>query len=91
MAKRWEDFDEQEGLEYYRSVNSCPTITVEDVDSIETSGYAIYIYEDGRASKVKGRITFTNWQWRQLVRQMVEDGEDIKDWSCVDLSGIVDG
>ena len=82
--------EELDDLEYYRSVNSCPIIEVTDDDSMETSGYSIYIHEGGRASKVKGKITFTPYQWRALVRQLVEDGLEIKDWSAVDMSGWVE-
>ncbi|MFA4834818.1 MAG: hypothetical protein WC749_01935 [Dehalococcoidia bacterium] len=88
--KRYEDFTEAEDLEYYRSVRACPSIEVTDADAMETSGYSIHVYEGGRASKVKGKITFTPWQWRRLVRQLVEDGIEIKDWSQVDLSGWVE-
>lgn len=88
--KHYEDFTVEEGLEYYHSVRTCPNIEVTDADSLETSGYSIYVYQDGMASKVKGKIIFTPFQWRALVRQLVEDGLEIKDWSSVDLSGLVE-
>ena len=81
------EMSEAEHLAYYRSVNSCPNIKVNDDDSLEIFGWSIYIYEQGRAAMVKGKITFTPFQFRQLLRQMVEDGIEIKDWSCVNLSG----
>ena len=87
MAEPQKQFSEAEDLEYYRSVRACPSIEVTDADSLETSGYSIYVHEDGQASKIKGKITFTPFQWRRLVRQLVEDGLEIEDWSAVDLSG----
>lgn len=79
--------DEEADLEYYRTVNSCPAIQVEDKDSLEIAGYSIYVHEAGLASRIKGKVTFTPFQWRALFRQMVEDEMEIEDWSSVDLSG----
>jgi len=88
--KQFKDFDEDEHLEYYHSVNACPHIDVAAEDSIEVSGYSLRVHKDGKASRIKGKITFTPWQWRQLIRQMVEDGDDIEDWSAVDLSWVAE-
>jgi len=88
--KQFKDFDEDEHVEYYHSANSCPHIDVADEDSFDISGYSIRVHKAGRPSYIKGKIVFTPWQWRQLIRQMVEDGDDIPDWSQVDLSWVVE-
>lgn len=77
---------ESEDLTYYRSVNNCPRVEVYDADSIEIHGYHLYVHKDGLASQVKAVIQLSPWQFRQLLRKMVNDGLEIDDWSCVDLS-----
>jgi len=67
-------------------------IKVEDTDSIELHGYAIMVNGCGLASKLKGSIVMSHFQYKTLLRQMVQDwvGDDIPDFSCVDLSGLED-
>jgi hypothetical protein len=84
------ELTEAEDLEYYRTVNHCPSVKVNDEDVAQVEGYSIYVYENGIQSRVKGKVQFSPWQFRQLLKQMVEDGLEIKDWSCVDLSGWVE-
>ena len=81
---------EDEDWEYYQSVRSCPVVVVADEDSIEIVGHHLYVHEAGMASKIKGKIEFTPWQFRQLLRAMVEDGDPISDWSALDLTGWMD-
>ena len=76
-------------LEFYRSVNRCPSIEILDQDAIEMCGNLIYVHEDGLASRIKGRILLTHWQRQQLVRQLLEL-DDIEDWTCVDLTAFVE-
>lgn len=83
--KQFEDFNDSEDVEYYRSIRSCPIVTVADEDTIGIVGHHLYIHEGGRASKIKGKVEFTPWQWRQLLKAMVEGGLEISDWSAVDL------
>ena len=79
--------EELDDLEYYRTVNSCPNIEVKDEDSIEATGWSLYIHEKGLASRIKGKITFTPFQWRALLRAILEaDGDEVNDWSAVDLT-----
>jgi hypothetical protein len=56
IVKAHENFTETEDLEYYRSLISYPLIKVQDEDAIEVSGWTIYIHENARASKVKGKM-----------------------------------
>jgi hypothetical protein len=89
--KAHENFTEEEEAEYYRSLISSPLIKVEDEDAIEVSGWTIYIHENARASKVKGKMSLTPWQYRQLLRAILTaDGDEVEDWSCVDLSGWIE-
>ena len=84
------ELTEAEDLEYYRSVKTCPKVIVDDADTVEIAGYSFYVHEGGSTSKIKGVFSLSPWQFRQLLKQMVEDGLEIQDWSCIDLSGWVE-
>ena len=90
-TKRWEDLNDDEDAEYYRSVNSCPNIQVKDTDSIEVVGTDLYIHEAGLASRIKGVVRLTPHQWQNLLWDYLELDE-IKDLdlSSVDLSGFLE-
>lgn len=68
-----------------------PKIEVEDQDSIEVCGYTLLVHKDGLAGQVKATVKLSHERWRQLLKDMVSDGVDIEDWSCVDLSWVVEG
>ena len=92
VPELFKDFTEKGHLELCRSVRTCPRIDIDNEDSIEVSGWEITVHEGGRASRVKGKITMTPWQWRRLLRAILEaDGDEVKDYSCVDLRWLVEG
>ena len=63
-------------------------VKVEDTDFLEIIKNTIWIYADSLASQIKGSLQLTPFQYKTLLRQMVEGwmGNEIEDWSSVDLS-----